>query len=255
MIKSFDQFVCLSGLPRSGSTLLSSILNQNPKIYAEGNSGICQLIWDIHISCSFKCSEQLLANNRCNTKYDILSSIPHLYYKDINRQIVVDKCRSWTIQENIELVKKYIDKNIKIIVLERPLIDIVKSFGKLYKKNNIYEESKLEKLLLPNTEPIMRSLAGVNYAKKNNQTNNFLFIQYDDLVSNPEETIKKIYDFCNWEYFEHDFNNIVNEHEENDEIYGLKGMHTVRSKICVEKNNIFLPKNIIKKCKMMDAKN
>ena len=29
------------------------------------------------------------------------------------------------------------------------------------------------------------------------------------VIENTEETIKKIYDFCNWEYFDHDLNNIM----------------------------------------------
>ena len=36
--KSFDQFVCLAGMPRAGSTLLAAILSQNPQIHTEGNS-------------------------------------------------------------------------------------------------------------------------------------------------------------------------------------------------------------------------
>jgi len=48
---SYSQFVCLSGLPRSGSTLLSAILSQNPLIHAEGNSAVCQLMWDMQMSC------------------------------------------------------------------------------------------------------------------------------------------------------------------------------------------------------------
>ncbi len=40
-------FYFISGLPRTGSTLLSSILYQNPLIHTEGNSALCQLMWDI----------------------------------------------------------------------------------------------------------------------------------------------------------------------------------------------------------------
>ena len=36
--KSFDQFVCLAGMPRAGSTVLAAILSQNPQIHTEGNS-------------------------------------------------------------------------------------------------------------------------------------------------------------------------------------------------------------------------
>ena len=59
-----EQFVCLSGLPRSGSTLLTAILSQNPLIHAEGNSAVCQLMWDLHQSGLTTAKEQLKANGR-----------------------------------------------------------------------------------------------------------------------------------------------------------------------------------------------
>ena len=109
-----EQFVCLSGLPRAGSTLLSAILSQNPLIHAEGNSAVCQLMWDIQQSCLTTSKEQLLANGReKTTKHNLISQIPNIYYKDIKEKIVLDKCRSWTINANISMLENYIDKNVE----------------------------------------------------------------------------------------------------------------------------------------------
>ena len=77
------QFVCLSGMPRSGSTLLSSILSQNPIIHAEGNSAVCQLMWDMHISCTKHVDEQIGATNREYTIRDLVVQIPNTYYKNV----------------------------------------------------------------------------------------------------------------------------------------------------------------------------
>jgi sulfotransferase len=247
-MKKYEQFVCLSGLPRSGSTLLSAILSQNPKIHAEGNSAVCQLMWDTQHSCLNRCNEQLNANNRKRTIKELLKSIPAVYYNDIdeNEKIIVDKCRSWTVIDNINLLKENIDKNIKIIMLERPILEIINSFHRLFIKN--YRLNDLNMLLVPDSEPVMRPLNGLIYAKQNNKSNNFLFITYKELTENTEETIKKIYDFCNWEYFEHDFNNIVPKYAENDEEYGLEGFHYVYPSIRNVKNEIILPEDIKEKC-------
>lgn len=245
---SFNQFVCLSGLPRSGSTLLSAILSQNPLIHAEGNSAVCQLMWDMKQSLINNCGEQINANNRQSTINDLISNIPYIYYKnnDKNEKIIVDKCRSWTLSENIVLLKKYIDKNIKIIILERPLLEVVNSFVKIYNKNNKIID--IERLLDYNTEPIMRSMEGILNAKKNNQDNNFLFITYDEITNDTQTTIKKIYDFCNWSYFEHDLKNIVPKYKENDTVYNLNGFHDVKREITKQDYNIILPLNIIQQC-------
>lgn len=247
-----EQFVCLSGLPRTGSTLLSAILSQNPKIHAEGNSALCQLMWDMFVSCKNASNEQLSANCREKTVYDLLSQLPHIYYKDAKEPIIVDKCRTWLLRANIELLKNYITKDYKIIVLERPVTDIVKSFSKLYSRNNVSID--LNKFLLPNSDPIMRSIVGINQAKKEakNDDSHYLFISYEELINNTKETISKIYNFCGWEPFEHDFNNIVVKYPEDDTIYGLKGFHTVRSYIKKEENTVKLSQEILEKCKIID---
>jgi hypothetical protein len=40
-MKSFEQMFFLAGLPRTGSSLLTNILSQNPDILSEGSSGLC----------------------------------------------------------------------------------------------------------------------------------------------------------------------------------------------------------------------
>jgi len=183
-MQSFHHFVCLSGLPRTGTTLLSAILSQNPTIHAEGNSPVCQLMWEMCKSVT-NCKEQLRANNKEYLVFDLISQIPHIYYKNITEQIVVDKCRSWTVDTNYQLAKHCINQNLKVIVMVRPIIDIITSFAKLYIKNGITGETLenyLLQLLEPGGEPVMRSLDGVKNAMKQNNESTFLFVRYDDLI-------------------------------------------------------------------------
>lgn len=93
----------LSGLPRSGSTLLSSILSQNKLIYAGGNSHLCQLMWDMQVNVNTNASQQILANNKSYVKNHLVGSIPHIYYSDVNQNIIVDKCK----ELNKQLYKLY----------------------------------------------------------------------------------------------------------------------------------------------------
>ena len=245
-----DKFVALSGLPRSGSTLLSSILSQNINIHAEGNSAICQLMWDAQCSVLGTANQQLIASNKIDVGIELIKNIPNIYYKDIKASTIIDKCRSWTLPDNMAMLYNYIDSKPKVIVLERPIMDIVKSFVYLRKENNW--QGNLEEGLLDDwSEPIIRSLNGVKWAKENNK-GEFLFIQYGDLLYNTNSTINKIYEFCELEFFEHDFNNIVNKHPENDEIYGMLGPHDVRPTISERKLDIKLSSSIMKKCKQLD---
>ena len=251
-VNNNKQFVCLSGLPRSGSTLLSAILSQNPRIHAEGNSPVCQIMWDIFVSCTTSASEQIIANNKSKSIFDILSNIPNLYYKDIpnSENIIIDKSRSWTLESNVNILKTFINKNIKIIVLERPMNEIIKSFIKLYQKNK--QDFNVSNILKPMSEPLMRSFSGLQWAKNNNLENNFLFINYNELVSNPKKQIDLIYAFLNLDYFEHQFENIQVKYPENDNIYNLQGMHSIRNSLEIIENNIELDTEIIEICRNYD---
>lgn len=245
-----NKFIALSGLPRSGSTLLSAILSQNPDIHAEGNSAVCQLMWDMQQSCNGNSQQQLIANNKYDTSYDLITSIPNIYYKNVKQSIIVDKCRSWTLPDNMNMLYKYIDENPKVIVLERPIIDIVKSFVSLRLKNN-WQGNPEEGLLDEWSEPIMRSYNGVKWAKENNN-GEFLFVKYDDIVTDHKLALKRIYEFCKLEHFEHNFSHIINNHPENDKVYEMIGQHDIRPTISKRNIKVKLSNEIIKKCKALD---
>jgi len=243
------KFIGLSGLPRTGSTLLSAILSQNPEIHAEGNSAVCQLMWDMQCSIFMACNEQLMASNKLNIGIELIENIPNIYYKNITASTIIDKCRSWTLPDNIAMLNKYFKHKPKIIVLERPIIDIVKSFVALRRANN-YQGNLEEGLLDTWSEPIMRSYEGVKWAKANNN-GEFLFIQYKDLLHDTKSTINKIYEFCELEFFEHNFNNIVNKYPENDKFYGMLGQHDVRPMITERVLDVTLSQEIIAKCESL----
>ena len=234
----------LSGLPRTGSTLLTSILSQNPAIHTKGNSALCQLMWDMQVSCWN--TEQLSNNPEVQDR--LLSSIPEVFYQGID-SIYIDKCRSWTLPANLNLIDKYITKSPKIIVMLRPIVDIVRSFVFVRKANNWqYPESGL---LEEGSEPIMRSLDGIKYAKSID-SGQFLYLWYDDLVDNSQQVVDKIYEFCGWEQFNHRYEDIVNLSPERDDLLNLIGLHDIRPNLSRRKIDITLSKNLYKKAISLD---
>lgn len=242
------QFVALSGLPRTGSTLLSAILSQNPCIHSEGLSAVCHLMWNMQQTVLT--SEEIKTNNK-NIINPLVKSIPSIYYADITKPIIVDRCRSWTLPDNIKMLNTYFDNEPKIIVLVRPLVEVVASIMFLRKENgwtnldaNLFDEY---------SNPIMRALDGVKWAKNNNN-GEFLFITYDELVNDTQTSIDRIYKHCDWKPFVHNFNNVVNKHVENDNFYeaNLVGLHHIRSTISKRKLNIELSDELINKCKQLD---
>jgi sulfotransferase len=234
----------LSGLPRTGSTLLTSILSQNPALHTSGNSALCQLMWDMQVSCWS--TEQL--HNRPDAQDKLLTSIPKVFYQGVEGRII-DKCRSWTLPANLELIDKYITKSPKIIVMLRPIVDIVKSFV-LIRDMNGWSNPEAG-LLDDGSEPIMRSLDGVKRAKSID-SGQFFYLWYDDLVNNPKQTIDKLYEFCGWEKFNHRFDDIKNLTPERDDLLGLLGLHDIRPKLKRRKVKVKLSDELHKKAIQLD---
>ena len=236
----------LSGLPRTGSTLLSGILNQNPKIHSEGNSGLLPIIDSLDRVCFNNIKEQLEATRRIfKTPFDLVSTAIEAYYKDVKKPIIIDKSTQWTKNYGIDLIYKYITDKPKIIVLRRRVEDVIKSFLRVYKNNN-RKESAYD--LLKNTNQIIyESIWGITEALQSTR-GEFLFINYDDFIDSPNQTLKTIYDFCEWKYFPHDLNNIIHEFPEDDTTYELNGLHHIRPTITKLRNQIELPNDVLSLC-------
>jgi sulfotransferase len=126
------QKIFLTGLPRSGTTLLTSILNQNPDVYASPNSALCQILWDTQLRI-FN-DEQFRAYPNYQGALNILTSLADNYYKDQPQKIIIDKCRDWGVPPNQRITRLYIDDNPKYIIVVRNVLDVLASFITLLNK-------------------------------------------------------------------------------------------------------------------------
>ena len=247
-----NRFVLLAGLPRTGSTLLANILAQNKNFHLEGNSGLCQLMWDMTQSCDNNCHEQLTANAKLDAvKINIATSLPNLYYKEVNDKVIFDKCRPWVIPTNMSMAKEYISHDIKAIVLVRPIDEIIKSFAKLHFKGG-GDASIYSDLLDDNSEVLMRSFSATYQAAQAKEVN-CLFVSYDKIVSEPISVINKIYEFINEDKFIHNTTRITQTVKEDDFSYGVKNMHKIRNKIFKIENDSVLPEWVQEKSDAMTS--
>jgi sulfotransferase len=243
MTKRGQEIIFLSGLPRTGSTLLTAILSQNPDVHTQGNSALCQIMWDAQVSCWQ--TEQMKNSPDFTEVY--LKAIPKLFYKSVNNKVVIDKCRSWTLPANLELIEKYITKKPKIVVMHRPISEIVKSLVFIRKMNNW--QNPESGLLDDNSEPIIRSFNGLKNAKLNDD-GQFHFISYDDLITEPFEVFTKLYEFCEIDNFEHNFLEIDNPNYDSD--LSLVGLHEIRSEIGRRIINVELSDELQTKVELLD---
>jgi sulfotransferase len=265
------RFYFMAGLPRSGSTLLSSILNQNPKFYSGPSSPVLSTMYAV---------ENHLANDELYHGYPkpeqvslIISNIICQFYADVDKEVIIDKNRAWTAR--VPYIEGYIGQQAKIICPVRDIEEILTSMITMIRRNPYKEgnprinfiDEQLVKLNIPiNDDNRCEYIAGPNgilgqslnaIIEGFNQEfdDRMHFVEYQDLVKNPEVTLKKLYEFLGEEYYEHTFDNLQNQNREKDmNTYGLADMHEVRSElksIAPDPTEV-LSSYVLDKCKGMD---
>lgn len=241
-------FYFMAGLPRSGSTLLSSILNQNPKFYSGPSSPVLGAMFAVEQN--FMGNELYHGYPKPDQVREIIGNIPHHFYSDVQQPVVFDKNRAWTAR--VPYIEGYIGEQAKILVPVRRIDEILTSILTMIHRNP-FEEGQprinfVDEQLIKTDVPIndlnrcmyLLGEGGIVYESLNaimegftqNMNDKMHFVDYDDLVNSPKETMENIYDFLEEEFYDHDFESISNIHREDDLItYGLSDMHEVRSKV------------------------
>ena len=212
---------------------------------------MCDILWDFKLSISSEnTKKELIAVNKNDDKKikKIIGSIFDSYYEKENK-IIFDKNSSWTMLENVKLLKKYVTDKPKIIVLTRDVEDSAKSYVNVLLQNG-YSQTDAEQLVFNFNDfgknPLMRPVAGVMNSKINNDLADFFYIDYDDLISNTEKIINDLYIFCDIPNFKHSYSNIKIKYSENPE-HILKNMIEVRPEISKRKIDVSLSENALKK--------
>lgn len=243
----------ISGMPRSGSTLLSGILCQNPDFFANMSSPVGSLINGL--------LEQIGAGSEFYSFFDetkrkrICSVVFETYYESHqDKRVIFDTNRMWSARLH-QLVELFDD--FKVICCVRNPAWVMDSFEKIYRKNpfnyskmfgpgnrqTVY--SRCESMV--NGGIVGAAWTALKEAYYGEFSDKLLLIDYDLLVQHPERTISLLYQFIHETEYSHDFNNVEFTHDEFDYTLGVKGLHTVRKKVEFKPRRSILPPDLFKK--------
>ena len=234
-----DQLVMLSGIPRSGSQVLSSLLNQHPQIYSSTTSPLVDALLVLEEAWPGMRAHQIDAPP---DQFDnMLRGVVQGAYSHIPKPIVVDKNRLWA--RHTQLAARILKSRPKIICTVRDIPEVLASFVLLIERNShkvTYVDQDLKDMGLPiNTKNRCRVLweryiyhpytslrIGYNSAQAD-----MLVLDYHHIVDHSQTTMDKVCEFLGIESVS------VNTHSlqpmpENDQAHGgLEGLHEVRAQM------------------------
>ncbi|QEY12744.1 sulfotransferase [Cellvibrio sp. KY-YJ-3] len=248
----------ISGLPRSGSTLLAGILRQNPRFHAAMSSPVAGLVNGA--------LEQMGAGSESYSFFDeqkrkrICKALLDAYYADKDQPVIFDTNRHWTarLHQLIELVDDF-----KVICCVRNPAWIMDSFEMIYRKNP-FDYSRMfnagsRQTVYSRCESLINAGGAVGSAWTalkeayyGEFSERLLLVDYDLLTQHPARTLELIYRFIDEPQFDHDFNNVDYSENEFDQNLGVKGLHSVKKKVEFKSRRSILPPDLFVKYQEMD---
>jgi len=248
----------LVGLPRAGNTLLGSILNQNPDIALTANSITADILYNLSTIKNLGSFKNYPDHKSFN---NIAHHVFDMYYKDWNCKYIIDRS-PWGTAANLKILKET-QKDIKIIVLVRDIIEVLASFIRWsHNRNDTFIsrynvktiEEKCDKLMQEDYI-IEKNLKAVKHLLLPENKDLCHLVEYNDLIEHPKKTTEKIYDFLEIPKFKHRYVGLgqfeVNGMKYDDAVFG-EGLHTIKTDN-INKSNYdaysLIPKTIIEKYK------
>ena len=228
----------ISGLPRSGSTLLAGILRQNPRFHAGMTSPVGAMYMALEKSMSRRNESAVFIEP--TQRRDVLTGLFANYYREIQAtKVVFDTNRMWCAKLP---ALSQLFPDARVICCVRDVNWIMDSIERLVRRN-AFEPSGMfgyqsGGTVFSRIMAVASSDGLVGYALDalkdgffGEQAASMILVEYDALVTEPRRTLGAIYEFICEEWYDHDFDNVEYDAEEFDMALGAPGLHTIRRKV------------------------
>jgi sulfotransferase len=246
-----EQIFFQSSMPRAMSTLFQNLIGQNPDFYVTPTSGLLELWFasreNYTNSPEFKAQDSELMKKAFS---GFCREGMFGYFNAItDRKYVVDKSRGHGVY--YDFIDSFYPKP-KIICLVRDLKDIIASFEKIHRANPQYQPPYLNEangngtMLHKRVDEWLRPTATIGKAMERlfeivnvrGRDRDMLFVKAEDLCLHPDTEMRRVYDYLELPYYQHDYNNIPQITKEDDDVYGLgKGLHDIRTTLSMKQSD------------------
>lgn len=246
----------ISGLPRSGTTLLSAILRQNPRLHASMTSPVGALISNMigQFSAGSEFAPVFTLTQRRNLLRGIFSSY---YAQQADKEVIFDTNRIWCASMPLLLD---LFPSAKVIACVRDVAWVIDSLERQYRANP-YEntrlfndwnerstvESRVETLLQRN-RLVGLAWSALKEACYGQFADRLLVVDYELLTQAPANVVELVYQFIGEVPFAHDFEKVEFDAPEFDAELGMHGLHRVRPKVELLRRTTVLPPDVFARC-------
>jgi sulfotransferase len=243
----------ISGLPRSGSTLLASVLNQNPDFHADIISPLGPVVSAIRTAFSPGSETHMVWTNE--QRHAVIGAVFDAFYEKHLDKVIFDTHRRWCADASL-IAKVFPDS--KIICCVREPTHVVDSFERLFRKNPLVASVMIQSdvqatvyervaILLQPTGVVGYALNALHDAFYGPERKRLFLMEYVNLARKPLETMFWLHEWLGLKQFEYDFNNIkqVPGTAEFDRLLGAPGLHDLQSKVTLEPRTAVLPPDLI----------
>jgi sulfotransferase len=252
------QYHFISGLPRSGSTLLAALLLQNPRFHAGMSSPVAALCSSILTQVSAGSEFSVMVDNAMRRR--LLHGVFDAFYGETPANIIFDTNRMWCAK-----LPTILDlfPDAKIIACVRNVAWVMDSIERLY-RSNPYENTRLfggnpgrstvyNRLegLAQHDQLVGFAWSALREAFYGEQAGSMLVIDYELLAQAPHKVLPLIYQFIGEPLFEHDYDHVEFDAPDFDLGLGMPGLHKVQPKVEFKMRDPIIPPDLFDKYAQM----
>lgn len=251
------KFHFISGLPRSGSTLLTSILLQNPRFHSSITDSLASFVKGMldTVGTEPGMKSEIPVERRINTIKGMFDG----FYSHIETPVIFNTNRGWTYLTPI-INEIYPDS--KLILCVRDINWVLDSLERAHRKEPFSYNTvsgSIGKSVYQRVENYMNETGivgfpyiGIKQAITSDEKNKLILIEYDHLCKNPENILRSIYKFIEEPYYDHDFENVERSWGEYDSEIGIN-LHETRKKVEFIPRSTIIPPDILQKYMNMEV--
>lgn len=242
----------ISGLPRSGSTLLAAILRQNPRFHAGMTSPVGSLF--AGMLQQFAAGTEFGSTVTQAQRRRLVRGLFDSYYADhAEKAVIFDTNRMWSAKMPA-LVDQF--PGAKVIACVRNVAWVMDSLERRYRANpyeltRLFNDDTERNTVYSRVDTLAQRNRLVGYpwaalkeAFYGEHAQALLIVDYDLLAQAPRKVIPLIYQFLQEEPYPHDYDQVHYDAPEFDAPLGVHGLHKVRPRVALEERTTILPPDL-----------